>query len=37
MQVETIYTFNNYLYIITPGFFLQNEVEEICQISLGRF
>ena len=32
MQVETIYTFKNYLYIVTSGFFPQNEVEKICQI-----
>ena len=26
MQVETIYTFKNYLYIVTSGFFSQNKV-----------
>ena len=33
MQVETIYTFKNYLYIVTSGFFSQNKVEKICLIS----
>ena len=33
MQVETIYTFKNYLYIVTSGFFSQNKVENICLIS----
>ena len=37
MQVETTYTFKNYLYIATSGFFSQNKVEEICLISWGRF
>ena len=37
MQVETIYTFKNYLYIVTSGFFSQNKVEKICVISWGRF
>ena len=35
MQVETIYTFNNYLYIVTFGFFSQNK--KICIISWGCF
>ena len=35
MQVETIYTFNNYLYIVTFGFFSQNK--KICIISWGSF
>mgnify|MGYP000541988508 FL=1 len=30
MQVETIYTFKNYLHIVTSGFFSQNKVEKIC-------
>ena len=29
MQVETIYTFKNYLYIVTSGFLSQNTVEKI--------
>ena len=33
MQVETIYTFKNYLYIVASGFFSQNKVENICLIS----
>ena len=33
MQVETIYTFKNYLYIVTSGFLSQNKVEKICLIS----
>ena len=37
MQVEAIYTFKNYLYIVTSGFFSQNKVEKICLISWGRF
>ena len=37
MQVEAIYTFTNYLYIITSGFFSQNKDEKICLISWGRF
>ena len=37
MQVETIYTFKNYLYIVTSGFFSQNKVKKICQILWGRF
>ena len=37
MQVETIYTFENYLYIVTSGFFSQNKVEKICLIPWGRF
>ena len=37
MQVETIYTFKNYLHIVTSGFFSQNKVEKICLISWGRF
>ena len=36
-QVETIYTFKNYLYIVTSGFFSQNKVEKIFVISWGRF
>ena len=36
MQVETIYTFKSYLYIVTSGFFA-NKVEKICLISWGRF
>ena len=31
-MLESIYTFKNYLYIVT----LQNDEEKICQISLGR-
>ena len=37
MQVLIIYTFKNYLYIVTLGFFAQNKVEKICLISWGRF
>ena len=37
IRVETIYTFQNYLYIITSGFFSQKKVEKICVISWGRF
>ena len=37
MQFETIYTFKNYLYIVTSGFLSQNKVEKICLISLGHF
>ena len=37
MQVETIYTFKNYLYIVTSGFFSQNKGEKICVISWVRF
>ena len=37
MQVETIHTFKNYLYIVTSSFFSQNKVEKICLISWGRF
>ena len=37
MQVETIYTFKNYLYIVTSAFFSQNKVKKICLISWGRF
>ena len=33
MQVGTIYTFKNYLYIVTSGFFSQNKVDKICLIS----
>ena len=33
MQVETVYTLKNYLYIVTSGFFSQNKVEKICLIS----
>ena len=29
MQVEATYTFKNYLYIVTSGFFSQNKVEKI--------
>ena len=34
MQVETIYTFKNYLYIETSSFFSQNKVEKICLVSI---
>ena len=37
MQVETICTLRNYLYIVTSGFFSQNKVEKICLISWGVF
>ena len=37
VTVETIYTFKNYLYIVTSGFFSRNKVEKICLISWGRF
>ena len=37
MQVEAIYTFKNYMYIETSGFFAQIKVEKICLISRGRF
>ena len=37
MQVETIYTFKNYMYIVRSGFFSQNKVETICLLSWGRF
>ena len=37
MQVETTYTFKNYLHIVTSGFFSQNKGEKICLISWGRF
>ena len=37
MQVETIYTFKNYLYIVTFGFISQNKVEKICLIPWGIF
>ena len=37
MQVETIYTFKNYLYIVISGFFSQNKVEKICLIPWGPF
>ena len=37
MQVETIYTFKNYLYIVKFGFLSQNKVEKIFLISWGRF
>ena len=33
MQVETIYKFKKYLYIVTSGFFSQNKVTKICVIS----
>ena len=33
MQVETSYTFKNYLYIVISGFFSQNKVKKICLIS----
>ena len=29
MQVETIYTFKNYLYIVSSNFFLQNKAKKI--------
>ena len=35
MQVETICTFKNYLYIVTSGFFSQNKVEKIGVIYWG--
>ena len=35
MQVETIYTFKNYLYIVTSDFFSQNKVEKICLLYIG--
>ena len=37
MQVETIYTFKNYLDIVTSGSLSQNKVEKICLISWGCF
>ena len=37
MQVETIYTFKNYLYIVTSSYFSQNKVEKIFVITWGRF
>ena len=37
MQVETIYTFKNYLYIAKSDFLSQNKVEKTCLISWGRF
>ena len=37
MEVETSYTFKNYLYIEISGFFSQNKVEMNCPISWGRF
>ena len=37
MQVETIYTFKNYLSLVKCGFLSQNKVEKICLISWGRF
>ena len=37
MQVETIYTFKNYLYIVKSGVLSQNKVEKICSIPWGRF
>ena len=33
MQVETGYTFKNYLYIVISGFFSQNKVKKICLLS----
>ena len=37
MQVETIYTFKNYLYTVISGFFVQNKVKKICLISWACF
>ena len=37
MQVETIYTFKNYLYVVKSDFLSQNKVEKICLISWGHF
>ena len=37
MQDETLYTFKNYLSIVTSGFLSQNKVEKVCLISWGRF
>ena len=37
IQVETMYTFKKYLYIVTSSFFSQNKVEKICLISWGVF
>ena len=37
IKVEAVYTFKNYLCIVTSGFFSQNKVERICLISWGRF
>ena len=37
MQVETIYTFKNYLYIVTSGFFSQNKGEKVLTSILGEF
>ena len=37
MQIETIYTFKNYLYIEKSGFLSQNKVEKIRLIAWGRF
>ena len=37
MRVETVYTFKNYLYIVTSGFLSQDKVEKICLISWWRF
>ena len=37
MQVETVYIFKNFLYIITSGFLSQNKVEKIFLISWGLF
>ena len=36
-EVETSYTFKNYLYIEMSSFFSQNKVEKNCPISWGRF
>ena len=33
MQVETSYTFKNYLYVVISCFFSQNKVKKICLIS----
>ena len=33
MQVQTSYTFKNYMYIVISGFFSQNKVKKICLIS----
>ena len=36
-EVETSYTFKNYLYIEISGFFSKNKVEKTCPVSWGRF
>ena len=37
MQVKTVYTFKNYLYIVTSGSFSQNKVEKIWLLSWRQF